>query len=282
MNPRSFGRYSDLEKAVQKLPILLEEKPYTCHLVDILATLGLIRESGVRLTPLFQGATKPMIRKQLRQFMKRLRELAYQIKNNFKTKRAQQQLVKCVRGLYGPTVNALGDVGAVRKANGEPVLPDIHYLTNGFADRVAAGAVSVEELHFWFVVAVKAEIVPLKPRNVGRPRDHIAENVATTLALGYLNLTGRKPGTSKRTDNGGPFWSFLDEIFAILGIPAPGKNAGSQLSTTSRAARAAKSIRTTVRPQAGEKTQDVSIGAMDSDARSFFERYPEAMRIIVD
>jgi hypothetical protein len=139
----------------------------------------------------------------------------------------------------------------------------------------------VEKLKFWYVVAVKAETVPFKPRNVGRPRDHIADNVATTLALGYLNLTGRKPGTSKRTDNGGPFWGFLDEIFAILGIPVPGENAGRQLSTTSRAARAAKSIRTPVRPQAGEKTRDVSIDVMDPAARSFFEHYPEAMRIHV-
>ena len=113
----------------------------------------------------------------------------------------------------------------------------------GFLENLKADAVSAPELRFWAEIAVFAKDVEWKPRNVGRPRDYQARNVAATLARAYHNLTGKEPGTSKRTDNGGPFWGFLDEIFAILKIRVCSKTSGIPRSTTSRAARAASKLR---------------------------------------
>ena len=67
-DPRGYRKYSDIEAAVRRLPILHEQTCYVTHLVDYLALMGIIVDEigGDGTVPFhFRPATAEMVKKEL-------------------------------------------------------------------------------------------------------------------------------------------------------------------------------------------------------------------------
>jgi hypothetical protein len=226
-NPSGYRKYSDIEAAVRRLPILHEQTCYVTHLVDYLALMGIIIDEigGDDALPFyFRPATAEMVKRELGELEKRANDLANKIERGGRTKRAREQLARHIREMQGPTITALSDAPAV-VYGGQQMLADTWYLETGLPEKLEAGEeVAITELRFWALIAKLAKDVPLKPRSVGRLPNKRVHNIANTLARGYLNLTGNKPtfsvvvGKEGEGTVYGPFLDFVREVFQLLDI----------------------------------------------------------------
>jgi len=155
-DPRGYRKYSDIEAAVRRLPILHEQTYYATYLVDYLALMGIILdETGGDGTVPFhlRPATPEMIKKELGKLEKRANDLAGKIERGGRTKRAREQLARHIRKLRGPTITALSDVDAV-VYGGQQILADTCYLETGLPRKLDAGeGITSNELRFWALIA---------------------------------------------------------------------------------------------------------------------------------
>jgi len=222
-SPRAFPRYSEIDAAVRRLPILPEELWGVGNVVDELALRAMINDGGDGTVPAhFLPATAKMVAKQLAELERRADDLAQKIEKKGGAKRARQQLARHIRELNGPTLTAMSDVQPIDGA-----LPDVRYFLTRLPEKLDAGeGITSAELRYWARIAKEA--IAVIPKNaasdVGRRPDRRAQIVANTLAREYFNLTGKEPKFVTRSCEDsegkveGEFLDFVGEIFKLLNI----------------------------------------------------------------
>ncbi len=244
---------SKIEAAVRGLQISAES-PYVWQhvsdLIDYVALMGnIIEEKGGDLTlpPNLRPASKEMVIKELVELERRASDLANKIDRKGGTTRARAQLAKHIRELHLPTIAAMTEAPEVIAPYFEAKLPEKLERDIDVTSR---------EMRFWAEIARLAAIEMRRPeadrsseaedsefakmfpeaarvrvgfqhpstRNVGRPQNRLAQNVADELARKYFMFTGKRPtvsvvvGGEKDGMAYGPFLDFTREIFALQNI----------------------------------------------------------------
>ena len=238
--PTDFARYSDIEAAIRRLPVLSDESYRIPLLADLLAQIGLtIRETGGDGTapPHFRPASAATIRNDLEELERRARDLAKKIEAGGSQTRARAQLARHIQGLNMPTIGALSKSPAII-VDDQPIRIDWAYFRQGFpTDLQAGGDITAAYLAILADLTGAALKAELEGTAAGRLPDNRARVVANLLAKNYSSLTGLDPtfatvaGKEGEGKVYGPFLDFVKEIFEALGIERAG------LSNASRAAR---------------------------------------------
>jgi hypothetical protein len=207
---------------------------------------NIIEEKGGDLTlpPNLRPASKEMVMKELVELERRASDLANKIDRKGGTTRARAQLAKHIRELHLPTIAAMTEAPEVIAPYFEAKLPEKLERDIDVTSR---------EMRFWAEIARLAAIEMRRPeadrssedsefakmfpeaarirvgfqrpktRDVGRPQNRLAQNVANELARVFM-FTGKRPtvstviGSEKEGMAYGPFLDFTREIFALLYI----------------------------------------------------------------
>ncbi len=188
-----------------------------------------------------------MVINELVELEERANGLANKIDRKMRTKRAREQLAKHIRDLHLPTIAALSEAPEVITPYFEAQLPeklerDIDVTSREmrfWAEIAKLAAIEMRrpeadgsseaedsELSRRFPEAARVRVGFQRPRtrDVGRPQNRLAQNVANELAHKYFMLTGKQPTVSTVVGGEnegmpyGPFLDFTREIFALLNI----------------------------------------------------------------
>lgn len=260
MNPEEFPRYTDLERAIFRLPILPGWEAVARGAINTLAVRGMIiiKEHDARVQKNNHEANIGTTRKELKSFVERAIDLADKIRSNKVHNRAREQLTKQALSFHQPALTALTNVLDRHQ---------FEFDLRVFSRLRCGGSVTEDELRTLATLGQEAiqslgqtttrgeaeeqfleqypEIRRIRTGgdqikfHDGRTPDRTTRTVAGELAQHYYALTGNAPTrishpNRKRTiafagsvrkktkppGPGGSFFELVKEIFEILGIKA--------------------------------------------------------------
>lgn len=213
-----------IEAAIRKLPILPEQRGRVPEVARSLAMMVDVTGGGGKAPAHFRPANRETVDRQLSDLAGRAADLAVRLEEKRGAKRARQQLARLLRGLFEDTIDALAAAPAFT-IDGQQVMLKLDYACRVLTDELENGEpISPKDLRIIAARAASARSLNPSGTNAGRPRLFHAQAVADLAGEAYFSLTGHAPAINRWSGDkpGGPFLTFIEDLFKALGVKAYG------------------------------------------------------------